>query len=241
MKSHMHTTRRAEAGFTLVELAVVMVIIGILIGGILKGQELITNARVTSTISSTEAMAGAYNGFRDKYQAIPGDMINAQARLTGCTGAPCVNGSGNNIIATNVGGASVAGGEGQLFFVHLLRGEFITGMDGTAPISFGTTNPTAPIGGGFLAGDVRTGVTGFTAAEVTGTYNITVAGNVAGAGVNNGILLPQQAATLDRRLDDGAPITGSVIVDSQAGCRVAGPPVVYSGVTNITCSVSYRL
>ena len=93
--------RKDEQGFTLVELAVVMIIIGLLIGGILKGQELITNARVTSSISQMEAIGAAYNGFRDQYNALPGDMSTATTRIGTC-GAPilaCANGGGDGSIS----------------------------------------------------------------------------------------------------------------------------------------------
>ena len=57
--------RTSQSGFTLVELAIVLMIIGLLIGGILRGQELMENARVTSTIQQTKAYDGATTTFRD--------------------------------------------------------------------------------------------------------------------------------------------------------------------------------
>ncbi len=75
-----------QKGFTLVELAIVMTIIGLLIGGILKGQELMQNARITSTVAQVRAYEAAVTTFRDKYDAVPGDMINANTRIPSCDG-----------------------------------------------------------------------------------------------------------------------------------------------------------
>jgi prepilin-type N-terminal cleavage/methylation domain-containing protein len=68
-------TRAAQGGFTLVEIAIVLVIIGLLLGGILKGQELITSARVRNLADQASAVQAAYYGFVDRYHAIPGDML----------------------------------------------------------------------------------------------------------------------------------------------------------------------
>ena len=64
---------RAEGGFTLVELAIVMIIIGLLIAGVLKGQALIANAQVTATVAQIKSIEAATSTFRDTYASIPGD------------------------------------------------------------------------------------------------------------------------------------------------------------------------
>lgn len=73
-----------QNGFTLVELAIVMTIIGLLIGGILKGQELMQNARVTATVAQVKSYESATFTFIDKYSALPGDLVTASERLPGC-------------------------------------------------------------------------------------------------------------------------------------------------------------
>ncbi|MCB9991587.1 MAG: prepilin-type N-terminal cleavage/methylation domain-containing protein [Rhodospirillales bacterium] len=72
MGTHEITADKRQAGFTLVELAVVMIIIGLLIGGVLKGQELIANAQITGTASAVKSIDAATTTFRDTYAALPG-------------------------------------------------------------------------------------------------------------------------------------------------------------------------
>src|SRR3979411_1010014 len=66
-----------EAGFTLVEIAIVLVIIGLLLGGILKGQEMITQAKIKNVIADFSGISAAYHGYLDRYRAVPGDDANA--------------------------------------------------------------------------------------------------------------------------------------------------------------------
>lgn len=71
--------KRRQKGFTLVEIAVVLVIIGLLLGGVLKGQELISSARVRNLADQQSGIQAAYFGFQDRYRAVPGDMPKASA------------------------------------------------------------------------------------------------------------------------------------------------------------------
>ncbi len=68
-----------QKGFTLVEIAIVLVIIGLLLGGILKGQELINSARVRNLADQNSGIQAAYYGFIDRYRQVPGDYIAANA------------------------------------------------------------------------------------------------------------------------------------------------------------------
>src|ERR1700759_2898335 len=94
MRSHTTTTharRKGEQGFTLIELSIVLVIIGLIVGGILVGQDLIKAAEVRAQISQIEKYNSAMNTFRAKFAAIPGDMPPAVANQFGfTTGTNCV-------------------------------------------------------------------------------------------------------------------------------------------------------
>src|SRR5689334_17885827 len=97
-------TLRSEAGFTLVELAIVMIIIGLLIAGVLKGQALIGNARVTSTVAQIKAIDAAVSTFKDTYAGLPGDLLSANTKVPNCAALPCnAGGDGNGRLATTPG------------------------------------------------------------------------------------------------------------------------------------------
>jgi prepilin-type N-terminal cleavage/methylation domain-containing protein len=171
-------TRQSEKGFTLVELAIVMAIIGLLIGGILKGQELMENARVASTVTQVKAIEAAMTTFRDTFNAIPGDMARAHLRLPGCDAytpadACTADDTGNNVGDGVVGFANMAGNmqgidstnplsgdagdETTLFWTHLLLADLLGGLTDAALrtgtfSAWGETHPSARIGGGFVVG-----------------------------------------------------------------------------------------
>ncbi len=70
---------KKESGFTLVEIAIVLVVIGLLLGGILKGQQLINSARVRNLADQNSGVQAAYYGFVDRFRNLPGDMTPASA------------------------------------------------------------------------------------------------------------------------------------------------------------------
>src|SRR5260221_6520958 len=155
-----------EAGFTLVEIAIVLVMIGLLLGGILKGQEMITQAKIKNIINDFNGVTVAVTSYQDRYRAIPGDDQNATTRWT--TQAPA-SGNGNGIIAglystndtSGTGGAPPAAAESNLFWQHLRIAGFVPGL--TTGTGSGTPPPNAA-GGliGVESGAVGTSGLGFT-------------------------------------------------------------------------------
>lgn len=203
--------------FTLVELAIVMTIIGLLIGGILKGQELLENARVTSTVAQIKSYETALTGFSDIYSGLPGDLAKATEQLPGCTGAVgCVAGNGNGIIGVKTGFNNVIMtpaliDENAQFWKHLALANLITGINTSATtLEFNESHPSSKIGGGFLVTDVTTDL----ASADPGSWmvgHVLVMRNIATGGYDNWRgYSPNMVARLDRKMDDGIATTGSV-------------------------------
>jgi prepilin-type N-terminal cleavage/methylation domain-containing protein len=244
--------RRGEQGFTLVELAIVMIIIGLLIGGILKGQELINNAKVSSAVTQIKGLEAAANTFKEKYAALPGDILAPNTRLPNCGAAVCnVAGNGDSQIdATDLGAAQatpVAGTNETQIFAHLAAANLLTGdVQPTVAWSLQTSYPNFTLGGKVRLGYVVGGQTGAIAAIPVNAHYIAV-GN--GGGAMGASELPGgDLANIDRKLDDGMPNTGSVMAVGNAAantCTILGTGVVtdtYDEAANSrTCGIFVRI
>lgn len=211
MESHIQKTVSEEKGFTLVELAIVMVIIGLLVGGILKGQEMIANAQVTSTVASLKAVDAATSTFRDMFDAFPGDMANAATRLANCAGA-CAPAAADGDSRLEIVPLAATDAESQAFFLQLQAADLVTNINNAnfmdADISGTEFRP------GFTAG----GALGLLVNARSGHYL-----SVVTAGTDNGVgLTALEAARMDRKLDDGDPTTGAAGASGAATCGAAG-------------------
>ena len=214
--------KRNQSGFTLVEIAIVLVIIGLLLGGILKGQELVQNARVRNLADQQNAVAAAYFAFQDRYRALPGDYAAAQANIPNVTSAPACAGP------CVQGNSQITGEERVFAWHHLTNAGFIA-----CPVCAANPAATAAIPGS--NNSPVNAYNGFMLLEYANNYAV-VAPAVA-ANVNHlksGLQVPSNImAEVDRKLDDGSPATGHFRNSntSPATCTIAGPPMIWNSLT----------
>ena len=242
------TADKKQAGFTLVELAVVMIIIGLLIGGVLKGQELIANAQIASTVAQVKGIDAATSTFQDTYSSMPGDMLRAQNRLPNCTGAGgCLNGNGDSRLDGTANVAAPAG-ERLQYWYHMNLADLVSGVTNPANLAFGEALPSANVGGGFTVGFEQTGaVAGLAGPNGRGGHYLVLrASPNAVAGAANGAMTASKAARIDRKMDDGAPNSGTVLAIGGVGANNCASAATAAGVYNentdtLSCSLAIRI
>ncbi len=175
---------RRNQGFTLVEIAIVLVIIGLLLGGILKGQEMITQAKIKNSIADFSGISAAYHGYQDRYRAIPGDDTGA-TRWSGATA-----GNGNGVVAGKYN-SQTATDESRLWWDHLRRSGFVAGS--------GTSQPF----------NAFTGMIGVETGDGAATPG-TALGGFAGLIVCSANIPDKVAIAMDTQMDDGNIATGTL-------------------------------
>jgi prepilin-type N-terminal cleavage/methylation domain-containing protein len=189
-------TKHKQSGFTLVEIAIVLVIIGLLLGGILKGQEMITQAKIKNVMADFSGISAAYHGYQDRYRAIPGDDPGA----TRWPGAVAATNAGNGVVTGTYNNACptplVAGSpETCHFWSHLRLAGFVSGTGGNQPFNA----LTGMIG--VQTGDGAGGATMLNAAAGQGFSGLII----CSANVPDKI-----AIAVDTQMDDGVSATGTV-------------------------------
>lgn len=224
--------------FTLIELSIVLVIIGLVVGGVLAGQDLIQAATLRAVISQQEQIKTSVNAFVAKYNCVPGDCAKASSfgLASGVAGVPD-DGDGDSIIGPTDGNLSplmlvTPGNEMILMWAHLHDAGLISNYAPPGAGNYGSSSwPAAfqPWGIGFPArirqcawwAGYDAGASNMAWAEPVGMVHlgntITLAGPVTrcsfstcGGAAFSECLLPEEAQNIDAKIDDGLPWTGHI-------------------------------
>jgi prepilin-type N-terminal cleavage/methylation domain-containing protein len=188
--------KQKQAGFTLVELAIVLVIIGLLLAGILKGQELINSGKVKNLGTDFRAISTAYYGYMDKYRAVAGDDKAATTH----NAAASNNGNGDGAIGGNWNAA--AGDAATIESPNFWQQVRLAGlMAGSTTIADATYIPQNAMGGALGITSANPDSTTTTGATFRGTFYV-CSGGITG----------NLAKQLDATMDDGVGNTGSLRV-----------------------------
>lgn len=231
-------------GFTMIEISIVLVIIGLLIGGVLLGRDLMDAARIRSNISQYDKFTAAASTFRLRYGYIPGDM---PYNLASQNGLFAFSGASAGTLGYGDGSGQLEGdcvGEALVFFRHLSEAQLIEG-------SFGISGNSAIVPTtGFVTADVTDVASSIPPAKIgNGNYwcaegNYTWPGigkknylqikgytsiTAAGGSTRTHNITPVQAHAMDNKVDDGMPLSGLVQSDNGAGACLVGSAYNISG------------
>jgi prepilin-type N-terminal cleavage/methylation domain-containing protein len=245
--------RQSQQGFTLVEIAIVLVVIGLLIGGVLRGAELINSSRASRIVSDQSSVQTAFYGFVDRYKMLPGDLTAAQALLIDNFTAPASAASDNNVLLE----------DSPAFFNNLSRAGFLTctacsstsvvtpGTTGAAPTPATYIVPAAGLNSNNSPVNVYTVPmafyynTGTTAGSVA-VVGSSTAGSVsflgsAGEGgkpllLTGGSITSAILAEIDRKTDDGTPGSGTFrYTDILATQATSGASIFVNATISAAC------
>ena len=207
-------------GFSLVELSIVLVILGLLTGGILAGQSLIRASELRAVTVERNRYITAAQAFHDKYFAIPGDFGGATQVWTGVTNG---NGDGRLGYGSNAQKLEMPGFWQQLGLAGLIEGSYTGALDSNSGLTPGLNIPRSKLS-----------PAGWSAWAASMPFDVSYAGHCemlmmdygnalgfgslrAGYWAMTPVLRPAEAWNIDQKIDDGDPTNGSVVAVLQAG------------------------
>jgi prepilin-type N-terminal cleavage/methylation domain-containing protein len=184
-----------QSGFTLIEIAIVLVIIGLLLGGVLKGQELINSAKVKNLAGDFRNIPVFIYGYQDKFKALPGDDVAAIAHVTASN-----NGNGNGVIEGKWSDAIAINSEAFNFWQHVRLAGFAPGPTDQANADYIPRNASAGKIGIQSGSATAPAIMDKSGKPIRGSYVICSDG-----------ILGKFVKQLDTTMDDGNIGTGSML------------------------------
>ncbi len=200
-----------------------LVLIGLIVGGVLVGQDLIKVSEIRATVAQVEKYNSAVNTFRTKYNAIPGDLQQSMAGAFGLFqvtyGTALGFGDGNGLVEGGASGAAAPLGETLVFWRHMSDASLVDGQLGVSgnslivPSTGATTGPVTTISQSLP--NSRTSPANSFIVYATGGMNYYQLMPVSGISTNAYVagttgITPIQAFSMDGKLDDGFPNSGVV-------------------------------
>ena len=228
--------KRDQSGFTLIEIAIVLVIIGLLLGGVLKGQELINSAKVKNLATDFKNIPVFIYGYQDKFKALPGDQTQAvldtqYPPANTATAATTTSTLANGVINGNWNDTTIAS-ESYVFWQHVrLAGLAPGSTDTTTPATYLPTNAA----GGTIG--IQSGTTDTTKTPIKDLSATPVAIRGSYVICSSGIL-GKFVKQLDTTMDDGNTATGSMMAGVATS---AGTPMIAVSTGSIDDAATYTV
>jgi prepilin-type N-terminal cleavage/methylation domain-containing protein len=255
-----------KTGFSMIELAIVLIIIALIVGGIMVSKNMTKNAKLRSIATQSDQYIAAIKKFNDKYQSMPGDMINATtiwgradagAPITANCATPetnqdtallhaTCNGDGDGFIADD------AATDYEIFraWQHLkndglITGNFsgIVGGAGNSKALVGTNIPTTMLAR--IGFDIKyipdTAIPADYFTNQTYGHVIHIGTEIAGNNLAHGLgLSSRQANDLDSKFDDATPATGNIISKNQATCAASATSYITAQSEGAQCVLLFK-
>lgn len=194
-----------------------MVVIGLLVGGVLKGQEMILTSKMNKTMKDFTSFQAAHLQFLDTYRSRAGDFPSATTRLMGCdVAAFCQDGDQNGIIGasgevarTDQSGNSSPQVETSMFWKHLALADMVSGVDSAADPALprtSQTHPASPLGGAYSV------------YQRSNTHGISIKACPQSSVCGVGVISPRVVEAFDVKFDGDPDPSSGQIMANDGGC-----------------------